>query len=58
MQSSGRRDTPIASAMEVLEVRFDAMGLSTEDLIHLLNSGLDLAELLEYTEAIAAQRIH
>lgn len=48
----------ISHALTTLELRFDHINLSTEEVLLLLESGLDLEDLLEHADAIASKRVH
>lgn len=48
----------ISHALTALELRFDHINLTTEEVVRLLDSGLDLEDLLEHADAVASKRIH
>jgi len=49
---------PIFSAVEGLQEVTAKVGLSEEDVIGLLFSGLEISDLVDYVEAMLAHRVH
>ena len=58
MQFNWKPLTPILSAVENLQTRFDNSGLTTDDVAYLIESGLEIADLLDCSDAIASKRVH
>jgi len=58
MEFSWKYLAPIANSIESLQARFAGAGLDTEDVVRLLDCGLELSDVLDYVDALASRRIH
>jgi hypothetical protein len=58
MFSDQRYWPPVEGVLEVLERRAAEIGLTTEEVVALLDCHLGVSELAEYVEAVRSNRLH
>lgn len=56
--AQGAQEEPIAQVAEALQQVTSAVGLTLEEVVDLLITGVKVTDLLDYAEAVAANRLN